>query len=52
MSTITKLSHDVTLYYNNITSSIWRKMREYKEVYNNEFYKRCSRVTRENSRAE
>jgi len=35
MSTITKLSQDVTQYYINITSPM-AQLREYKETYNDE----------------
>jgi len=49
MSTITKLSQDVTQYYKNITLSIYAITRN-KEIYKYEQYKGCSRVYKRKTR--
>ena len=52
MSTITKLSQDVTQYYNNITSPIWRKCENTKRYTIINSAKGGSESQIENSRAE
>ena len=49
MRTITKLSPDVTQYYNNITSLIGANARIQRD-YKNEQYKRLPRVNRRKTR--
>jgi len=49
MSTITKLSPDVTQYYKNITSPM-AQMQEYKDIYKYEQYKWRSRVYKRKTR--
>ena len=51
MSTVTKLSQDVTQYYNNITSPIWRKCENTKR-YTKNGTKGAHESQRENSREE